>query len=65
MFSESGLLLSQSRFDADLKRLGLLADLPDAPSILTVEVRDPQVNMMEGQRPAPEPSGAAIDKAGG
>jgi hypothetical protein len=50
-FAENGLLLSQSRFDADLKRLGLLADLPDAQSILTVEVRDPEVNMMEGGRP--------------
>jgi hypothetical protein len=50
-FSETGLLLSQSRFDDDLKRLGLLPDLPDAQSILTVEVRDPQVNMMTGQRP--------------
>ncbi len=50
-FSSTGLLLSQSRFDDDLKRLGLLADLPDAQSILTVEVRDPQVNMMEGNRP--------------
>jgi hypothetical protein len=50
--SESGLLLSQSRFDGDLKRLGLLADLPDAQSILTVEARDPQVNMMEGERPS-------------
>jgi hypothetical protein len=50
-FSETGLLLSQSRFDDDLKRLGLLPDLPDAQSILTVEVRDPQVNMMAGERP--------------
>jgi eukaryotic-like serine/threonine-protein kinase len=51
-FAENGLLLSQSRFDGDLKRLGLLADLPDAQSILTVEARDPQVNMMEGRRPS-------------
>ena len=51
-FSETGLLLSQSRFDEDLKRLGLLPDLPDAQSILTVEVRDPQVNLMEGKRSA-------------
>jgi serine/threonine protein kinase len=51
-FSETGLLLSQSRFDQDLKRLGLLPDLPDAHSILTAEVRDPGVNMMEGRRPA-------------
>ncbi len=50
-FSETGLLLSQSRFDDDLKRLGLLPDVPDAHSILTVEVRDPQVNLMAGERP--------------
>jgi tRNA A-37 threonylcarbamoyl transferase component Bud32 len=50
-FDKSGLLLSQSRFDDDLKRLGLLADQPDSRSILTVEIRDPQVNMAEGQRP--------------
>jgi hypothetical protein len=51
-FSETGLLLSESRFDDDLKRLGLLPDLSDARSILTVEVRDPQVNMMDGGRPS-------------
>jgi hypothetical protein len=51
-FSETGLLLSESRFDDDLKRLGLLPDLPDARSILTVEARDPGVDMMAGRRPA-------------
>jgi hypothetical protein len=51
-FSETGLLLSQSRFDDNLKRLGLLPDVADAQSILTVEVRDPGVNMMEGGRPS-------------
>jgi hypothetical protein len=51
-FSETGLLLSQSRFDDDLKRLGLLPDIPDAQSILTVEARDPGVDMMAGGRPA-------------
>jgi hypothetical protein len=50
-FDKSGLFLSHSRFDDDLKRVGLLADLPDAQSILTLEVRDPQVNMMQGERP--------------
>jgi hypothetical protein len=50
--SREGLLLSESRFDDDLKRLGLLPDLPDSQSILTVEARDPQVNMMAGQRPS-------------
>ncbi|HMF18430.1 MAG TPA: cache domain-containing protein, partial [Gemmataceae bacterium] len=50
-FDKNGLLLSQSRFDGDLKQIGLLVDQPDARSILTVEVRDPQVNMVEGERP--------------
>jgi hypothetical protein len=50
-FDENGLLLSQSRFDDELKRLGLLVDQPDARSILTVEIRDPQVNMAQGERP--------------
>jgi hypothetical protein len=50
-FDKNGLLLSQSRFDEDMKQLGLLADLPDARSILTVEIRDPQVNMAQGERP--------------
>src|SRR5262249_60575198 len=35
---------------ADLKRSGLLADRPGSDSILTVELRDPQVNLMEGER---------------
>ena len=49
-FDRSGLLLSQSRFDDELKSLGLLADQPDAHSILTVEIRDPQANLSEGER---------------
>ena len=47
-FDRNGLLLSQSRFDDDLKQLGLLVDQPDSRSILTVEIRDPQVNMVRG-----------------
>jgi len=50
-FDKNGLLLSQSRFDDDLKQIGLLADLPESRSILTVEIRDPGVNMVEEQRP--------------
>ena len=50
-FDKNGLLLSQSRFDDELKRLGLLVDQPDSRSILTVEIKDPQVNMAEGRRP--------------
>jgi hypothetical protein len=49
-FDKSGLMLSQSRFDDELKHLGLLVDQPDSRSILTVEIRDPQVNMAQGGR---------------
>lgn len=50
-FDQNGLLLSQSRFDDQLKQAGLLVDQPDAQSILSVELRDPGVNMVEGERP--------------
>ena len=50
-FDRNGLLLSQSRFDDDLKQIGLLVDQPDPQSILTVEIRDPQVNWLQGERP--------------
>jgi hypothetical protein len=49
-FDKDGLLLSQSRFDEDLKQLGLLVDQPDSRSILTFEIRDPQVNVAAGER---------------
>jgi hypothetical protein len=49
-FDRTGLFLSHSRFDDALKRVGLLADLPDSHSILTLELRDPGVNMMAGER---------------
>jgi serine/threonine protein kinase len=51
-FDRHGLFLSQSKFDDNLKQIGLLADTPDTISVLTLEVRDPGVNMAEGERPA-------------
>lgn len=50
-FDDKGLMLSQSRFDEDLKSFGLLPDEPDASSILTLTARDPGVNLYTGQRP--------------
>ena len=50
-FDRTGLLLSQSRFDDALKQIGLLVDQPGSRSILTIEIRDPQVNMPAGERP--------------
>jgi eukaryotic-like serine/threonine-protein kinase len=51
-FNQDGLLLSESRFDENLKQIGLLADLPDSRSILTLELRDPGIDMTAGGRPA-------------
>ncbi|HZZ30339.1 MAG TPA: serine/threonine protein kinase [Pirellulales bacterium] len=50
-FNQDGLMLSESRFDDNLKQIGLLADLPDSRSILTLEMRDPGVDMTTGGRP--------------
>jgi serine/threonine protein kinase len=52
VFDKSGLLLSQSRFDEQLKQVGLVVDQPSEQSILTVELRDPGVDMTTGERPA-------------
>ncbi len=51
-FDRKGVLLSQSRFDDHLKQIGLLVDREDSRSILNVELRDPGVNMVEGERPS-------------
>ncbi len=51
-FDRDGLFLSESRFDDDLKQIGLLADLPDSRSVLTLELRNPGVDMTSGARPA-------------
>ena len=48
-FNRQGKMISQSRFDQDLKKIGLVAEL--ARSILTVDIRDPGVNLLEGHRP--------------
>jgi tRNA A-37 threonylcarbamoyl transferase component Bud32 len=48
---KAGLMVSSSRFDDDLILLGLLPDLEDAQSILTISARDPGGNVAEGFRP--------------
>ena len=49
-FGRDGKQLSESRFDPDLKRLGLIPDEPDARSILTLELRDPLVDLSKGRQ---------------
>ena len=50
-FDKRGLLVSNSRFDEDLMLLGLLPDEEGAKSILSLTLRNPGGNMIEGFRP--------------
>ena len=47
--NRKGLLLSESRFNDELKRLRLIPDAPDAMSLLTLDLRDPMVDLSAGQ----------------
>ena len=49
-FGRDGRLLSESRFDNDLKRLGLIPDTTEARSTLTLELRDPLVDLNQGRQ---------------
>lgn len=49
-FDEEGYLISDSRFEEELKSIGLLPDEPEARSILTVQIRDPGGDMTSGYR---------------
>jgi len=49
-FDKNGLLLSQSRFEQELKSFGLLPDLPDSRSILNLELRDPGTDLRKNVR---------------
>lgn len=55
-FDKKGLLISQSRFDDELKAIGLLPDREGEQSILNIEIRDPEANMIAGERPTLERS---------
>ena len=50
-FDKQGVMLSESRHKAQLKELGLIADSPDATAILTLQLRDPGVNLTRGEKP--------------
>jgi serine/threonine protein kinase len=49
-FDRNGLMLSASRFDDDMKQYGLLVDDPDVQSVLTLQLKNPGANLMEGER---------------
>ncbi len=48
-FDRNGVMLSSSRFEDQLRRIGLLAE--DQSSALNIEIRDPGGNMVAGYRP--------------
>jgi len=48
-FDRNGWLLSSSRFDNQLRRIGLLAE--NQSSALNIQIRDPGGNLIEGYRP--------------
>ena len=50
-FDETGLIVSNSRFDDDLILLGLLPDVENSLSILNLSLRDPGGDMTTGYRP--------------
>jgi serine/threonine protein kinase len=50
-FDAAGLLISDGRFDRQLKNYGLIPDSPDSQSILTLTIRDPGVDLTRGERP--------------
>ena len=50
-FDRNGLMLSDSRYDEQLTRIGLIPDTPGARSILRVQLRDPGGDMTRGYQP--------------
>jgi serine/threonine protein kinase len=47
-FDHDGRILSQSRFDAQLQKLGLITNTPGASSALNLILRDPGGNLLKG-----------------
>jgi serine/threonine protein kinase len=50
-FDNTGLLVSNSRFDDEMKLLGLLPDRKNSHSLLNLQLRDPGGDMTSGFRP--------------
>ena len=47
-FDDQGRLISNSRFEAQLKSIGLIPNNPESTSILNLEIRDPGGDMTQG-----------------
>ena len=57
-FNRQGLLISESRFDHNLRDIGLIG--PAERGILNIAIRDPGGNMLEGYTPAIEKNALAL-----
>jgi len=58
-FNKKGLLLSESRFEDQLKRAGLITAGASSHSMLKLEISDPQVDLTQGD-PLPATQGRAL-----
>lgn len=50
-FDRRGVMLTASRFDDELKQLGLIPKDPESTAILNMRLLDPEVNLQDGQQP--------------
>ncbi len=50
-FNTQGILISPTRFNEQLKQIGILSNAPDTQAILNVEIRDPGGDMVLGFKP--------------
>ncbi|MGC1274319.1 MAG: serine/threonine protein kinase, partial [Planctomycetaceae bacterium] len=62
-FDEHGVLLSQSRFEDQLKAVGLIPDDDETSSVLALRLRDPGVDMTRGERPRRRRSEQSLTRA--
>ena len=65
-FDAEGIMISESRFDNELKRLKLLKNEPDAVSALSLALRDPGGDLTQGFTPAtnaPQPLMLMVENA--
>jgi tRNA A-37 threonylcarbamoyl transferase component Bud32 len=51
-FDRRGVMLTASRFDAQLRLLGLITNSPGTTSILNLKLLDPGVDLQQGERPS-------------
>ena len=61
-FSRKGVMLTNSRFDDELKSIGLLLDNDETFSLLNIEIRDPGVDMTSNKRPSQRRSEQPLTK---